>query len=85
MKIWQATGMDASRVPLLQEPLPAEQLPATVLQALDVRLQERAQLESTADVLMARLRPSIESMTAEAVRQELRDAWQQRYPLEDAS
>lgn len=85
MKIWEDTTINASQVPLLQEPLPPEQIPADVLQALDGRLQERAQLEITADVLMARLRPCIESMTAKAVRQELLDAWQQRHAPQEPS
>ncbi len=85
MKIWQDTAINAAQVPLLQEPLAPGQLPADVLQALDERLQERAELESMADSLLARLQPRIEALAAEAVREDLRDAWQQRYPLQGQS
>ena len=85
MKIWQDTAINAAQVPLLQEPLAPEQLPADVLKSLDERLHERAQLESMADRLLARLQPRIEALAVEAVREDVRDAWQQRYPLQGQS
>jgi len=80
MKIWDAQGVEAAQVPLLQTPLAAEQLPPEVLQALDARLQERARLDVMADQLLGVLQPRVEALAAAAVRQQLRDAWQQRYP-----
>lgn len=85
MNIWDSQGIEAAQVPLLQTPLAAEQLPPEVLRALDVRLQERARLNATADQLLGILRPRVEALAAEAVRQQLRDAWQQRYPYGDGS
>lgn len=83
MKIFTQPSVPESRIPLLETPLPPQQLPAALLQQLTQRLEERQWLEQQADLVMAQLKPRLEVLAQTAVRQALHDAWLQRHPETD--
>lgn len=80
MKIFVEPTVPESRIPLLQQPLAAQQLPASLMEQLTQRLEQRRWLEQQADEVLTQLKPRLEVMAQMAVRQALRDAWQQRHP-----
>lgn len=80
MKIFTEPTVPESRIPLLQDPLAAQQVPACVLEQLTERLAQRRWLEQQADGVLDQLRPRLEVLAQTAVRQALRDAWLQRHP-----
>lgn len=80
MKIFTEPTVPESQIPLLQDPLAAQQVPDCVLEQLTERLAQRRWLEQQADGVLDQLRPRLEVLAQTAVRQALRDAWLQRHP-----
>ena len=79
MKLWPAEGAQAAQIPLLQQALAPDHLPRDLLQTLDERLCERQALERAAQTLEQQMKPRIEAMVQDAVRQHLLEVWQQRH------
>jgi len=82
MKVFGTPTVPESQIPLLQDPVAPDAVPATVVQSLDLRLQERQQFEQMAQALLTQLRPEFERLAASAVRDAVKQAWLQHHPRE---
>ena len=80
MKLWPDEGAQAAQIPLLQQALAPDRLPRDLLQTFDQRLRERQALERAAQTLEQQMKPRIEAMVQDAVRQHLLEVWEQRHP-----
>ena len=80
MKLWPDEGAQAAQIPLLQHALAPDRLPRDLLQTLDQRLLERQALAQAAQTLAQQMKPRIEEMVQDAVRQHLLEVWAQRHP-----
>lgn len=66
-------------VPVLSTVVPDAQISASMSAALDLKALEKAQFMAMADNLVQELRPELERLTAELVRQTLTKAWSSRF------
>jgi hypothetical protein len=68
----------ADPIPLLTTVVPASEIPAAVLAALDARLAERASVLALSQEFMQNLRPELDRMAAELVQRSVQGMWDKR-------
>lgn len=65
-------------IPTLLDPIAAEAVPLALQAALQGRLAEKSQLDEMALHLVEQLRPQVEQLVTQTVRNAMRSAWVER-------
>lgn len=68
----------AGAIPVLTKVVPASEIPAAVLAALDARQAEKASVLALSQELMQNLRPELDRMAAELVHRSVQSMWAKR-------
>lgn len=69
-------------VPVLSTVVPESQISASLSAALDARVLEKAEFMALTDGLVLQLRPELERLATQLVRQSLSQAWSSRFRME---
>jgi hypothetical protein len=78
MTIDLASHVPSGDIPVLTHVVPAHEIPAAVLAALDARLVEKASVMALSAELMQNLRPELDRMASELVQRSVQGMWAKR-------